>query len=237
MVDPNNPYTQMQRKFYNKRAQDWSFVNRDPVVYNFDWHNMWRDYELLFKWLKTKNKVALDFGCGPGRAMVLYKERFKKIDGVDISNILIDKAAEWLNHHGITGYELYVTDGVSLKGIPSNKYDIVYSTITLQHICVHSIRYNIMKEIYRVLKPNGWFTAQMGFGERDGGREYEDDYYEAEATNGYCDTRVKSPKQLRGDLYSLGFKDFRYWITKTGPNDQHQNWIFFRARKPIEINT
>ena len=42
----------------------------------------------------------------------------------------------------------------------TNEYDFVMSTIALQHICVYDIRYSIMKDIHRVLKDGGVFTAQ-----------------------------------------------------------------------------
>lgn len=210
----------------------WTLKARDPVVGSFDNHNKWEDYKYLFLSIRgLKDKVALDFGCGPGRAIVLYHQKFKRIDGADISGVLLRKARRYLKKNKIENFSLYKTNGVSLNRIPSEHYDLVYSTITLQHICVHDIRFNLMKEIYRVLKKGGYFTAQMGYGKRDNSVGYYDNEYGASRTNSGCDTRVDSPKELKYDFRAIGFKNFKFWIRPTGPSDQHENWIFFRGRK------
>ena len=69
---------------------------------------------------------------------------------------------------------LFNTNGRDLQEIESDQYDAVMSTITLQHIPVHEIRFGLFKEFYRVLKSSGWFTAQMGFGK---GKFGSVDYY------------------------------------------------------------
>ena len=60
MVDPKNPYTLMQKGWYN------------PGTNNHEEHNNNPDYwDILLKDLKDKDKWAgknaLDFGCGKGR--------------------------------------------------------------------------------------------------------------------------------------------------------------------------
>lgn len=225
----------MQRKFYEDGAKSWSVENRNDIVGLFDSLNDWEDFKYLFKGLKTKGKIALDFGCGPGRNIVFFNKKLKRIDGVDLSQSLLDKAQLWLEHNGIEDYELYLCNGVDLKGVPSNTYDFVFSTITLHHICVWEIRFNYFKEFYRVLKKGGWFTAQMAYdgkGVGEGGSvDYYENYYEAEVTNSSMDTQVTSPKQLEKDLKKVGFKDFKFWIRPPGPGEWHKEWIFFRGHK------
>ena len=66
-MDPKNKYTVMQNAQYDLDAAEWSSDNRDPVVGSFDKHNNWADYDnFLFKGIDTTQKIALDFGCGPG---------------------------------------------------------------------------------------------------------------------------------------------------------------------------
>jgi ubiquinone/menaquinone biosynthesis C-methylase UbiE len=102
----------------------------------------------------------------------------------------------------------------------------------MQHICVYKIRYNYFKEFYRVLKPGGHITIQMGYGTPSRMTvDYYDDYYDAKATNRGCDTNISDYKQLEKDLLSIGFKNFKYYIRPTGPGDCHPNWIFFNAQK------
>jgi SAM-dependent methyltransferase len=238
MVDPKNNYTIMQHTKYSGMATHWSHENRDVVVGSFDAHNLHPDYDNLFEGFDTKSMTALDFGCGPGRCLVLYQDRFAQMDGADIAIENLGAAKTWLSLNNGTIHELYHINGIELNGVPDTKYDLVYSTICLQHICVHEIRFSILQDMYRVLKPGGWITIQMGFGinKRDS-VGYFDNFYDADNTNGSMDTRIESPNELLVDLTEIGYTHFSYKICGVGPGDNHTNWIFFRAQKPLDKMT
>jgi ubiquinone/menaquinone biosynthesis C-methylase UbiE len=232
MLDSGNKYTFMQKHTYDVGADRWSLEDRDHVVGSFDAHNAHEDYELLFEGLKTEGKIGLDFGCGPGRNLVKYADRFKRLDGADISGGNLEKATIWCEHNSVKVPNLYQTDGISLSGVPPKTYDMVMSTITLQHIAVYEIRFNILTEMHRVLKKGGWITLQMGYGPDKGDAyDYFANEYELTTTNGNADVKVESPDQLKGDLTKIGFKNFTYEIRPVGPGDNHSNWIFFKAQK------
>ncbi len=232
MINSENKYTQMQLNQYNGLASGWNEQNRDPVVGSFDAHNNWPDYEILFERIDNQSeKIGLDFACGPGRNIVRYKNRFKRLDGVDISPVNIEKATSYIQNNGVDA-NLYVSSGVNLDCISSDEYDFVMSTIALQHICVYDIRYSIMKDIYRVLNKGGIFSAQMGYGSPSPMTVgYYENYYDARESNRSCDACIESPEQLEKDLIEIGFTDFQYKITQVGPGDVHPNWIFFSAIK------
>ena len=234
MINKENKYTQLQVEIYDNLASKWTEENRDPVVGSFDAHNNWTDYELLFRNIKNQSElIGLDFACGPGRNLVKYGFRFKRLDGIDISPINIEKAKYYVNQNGLNP-NLFVSTGVDIDVVPSNTYDFVMSTIALQHICVYDIRYSIMKDIHRVLKEGGVFTAQMGYGSKTPYKnsvDYYENYYDANDTNGGCDTRVEDSNQLKNDLEKIGFKNFNFEIRPVGPGDAHTNWIFFNAEK------
>lgn len=232
-MDPNNKYTKMQQNQYDKEAATWTVQNRDPVVGSFDKHNNWADYdEFLFKNVDTNGKLALDFGCGPGRNIVKFATRFQRIDGVDISDINLANAVIWCETSNVVAPRLFKNNGVDLSDIESEYYDVVFSTICMQHICVHDIRFNLLKEFHGVLKPGGSICIQMGFGPghiRTVG--YFENNYDAQQTNSGHDTRVNSPDELEKDLKTIGYRTFEYDIRPTGPGDIHGNWIYFRALK------
>ena len=232
MINKENKYTKMQLDLYNKLASHWSETNKDPVVGSFDGHNDWNDYENLFQKLENQSKlIGLDFACGPGRNIVKYNGRFKRLDGVDISPINIEKAQTYASNNKIETI-LYTSSGTDISIVPSDMYDFVMSTIALQHICVYDIRYSIMKDIHRVLKDGGVFTAQMGFGSPSPQTVgYYENYYDAESSNRACDVCIETPEQLEKDLLEMGYKDFQYKITSVGPGDLHPNWIFFNVTK------
>ncbi len=232
MLDSTNKYTQMQLNQYNALASSWSEENRDPVVGSFDAHNNWPDYEHLFNRLENQSElIGLDFACGPGRNIVKYNGRFKRLDGVDISPVNIGKAQSYTSNRGIETV-LYTSTGTDINVVPSNEYDFVMSTIALQHICVYDIRYSIMKDIHRVLKDGGVFTAQMGFGSPSPATVgYYENYYDAEGTNRTCDVCIESTDQLEKDLLEIGFTNFEFVIGPVGPGDVHPNWIYFNCIK------
>lgn len=239
-MDPANSYTQMQKSKYDDDASHWSLSEKDWVIGGYETHNDWPDYKLLFEGLlDLSSKRVLDFGCGPGRNLVKYAGVFSRIDGVDLSEINLEKARVLIEDSllDVSKFTLYPCNGVDLANVPSATYDIVMGTIVLQHICVHEIRLNYLKEYFRVLVPGGTLTMQMGFGKSSYGVDYYANNYAALATNGGCDTRVDSADQLKGDLEAVGFTNFRYSIRPVGPGDSHPNWIFFQADVPAVSQT
>jgi ubiquinone/menaquinone biosynthesis C-methylase UbiE len=227
-------YIVMQRDFYERRAtlSDFSREVRDhDVVGPYHDHNAWPDYDdFLMRGLE--GGVAMDFACGPGRNIVKYHDRFARIDGADVCRQNLKNAEVNLARSGIASPNFYWTSGSDLGDAPSDEYDLVFSTIALQHIAVHEIRTAIFRDMFRVLKPGGSISIQMGFGPgKPGSVDYYANAYDAQATNGSADTRVESPDQVRADLEAIGFEAFEHWIRPTGPSDMHPNWIFFRAKK------
>lgn len=229
----NDRYSTMQRRVYSEQAGRWSLEDMDPVVGMFNTQNAWGDYrEYLFKDIDTAAMSALDFGCGPGRCLVEFSGLFERIDGADISHEVLCCAEKYLQHRGVES-ELILTNGRDLQAIDAEAYDLVYSTICLQHICVHEIRLSLMREFHRVLRPGGWFTAQMGFGpSHPRSVRYHANAWWAPGTNGALDCRVEDPSEVEQDLRAIGFDNFQHWLRPVGPGDTHDQWIFFRARKP-----
>ena len=228
-------YLEMQRSQYNDEASKWSLKRRDPVVGSYDRHNAWSDYDkFLFKGIQTNNMTALEYGCGPGRNMIKFHNRFSRIDGVDISPVNKEKAEINLKHNGIPFPNYYITPGDTIPTEDAS-YDLVFSVICLQHICVHEIRYSIMKEAYRVLKSGGYFCAQMGYGGKTNVgttvAEYYQNYYDANGTNGRHDVIVTNEQNLKDDLTQIGFQNYSSDIRFVGPGDRHRNWLWFRVQK------
>ena len=228
-------YLNMQNKYYDKYAAVWDLNHRDPVVGSYDGHNKWSDYDTyLFKDFDTTDLIALDYGCGPGRNIVKFHNRFKRIDGVDISSINLDKAKINLKHNNIEIPNLYHTNGDNLSIIDNEVYDVVFAVICFQHICVHDIRFNILKESYRVLKDGGKLCFQMGYGGKEHAptAKYYDNIYDAVSTNGHADVSITDEEELKDDLINkIGFKNYKSDIRPTGPGDNHRNWIWVQVEK------
>jgi SAM-dependent methyltransferase len=232
MIRESQDYLNMQKSYYDVEASKWNLTDKNPVVGSYHQHNEWDDYnEFLFKDFDTSNLIALEYGCGPARNLIRFNDRFKRIDGTDISQINIDKAIINLQDADISDYKLSVCDGKSIP-FADNSYDVVFSVICLQHICCYSVRLSIMKDIYRVLKPSGHLCFQMGFGLRSSAEpSYYENRYDIDGTNGHCDVNVLQEIDIKTDLENIGFKNYKSDIRPTGPGDSHPNWIWVQVEK------
>ncbi|MDO8590883.1 MAG: class I SAM-dependent methyltransferase [bacterium] len=237
MIDKNNTYSRMQKSEYDANAHLM-------VIENHARHNKNPDYwDILLGAIKSdpkkwSDKIALDFGCGAGRNVLnlLSLAPWKRVDGVDISSENVANCRKFMekSYPDKSKYDFAVNDGVSLSCFDSNTYDFVMSTIVFQHICVYDIRFSLLQEIFRVLKPSGLFSFQMGFG--PGNRravDYFENDYDASGTNGKKDVRVNNKDQIYNDLTKIGFKNLSHKISKSWL-DAHDKWIFIEAYKPAE---
>ena len=231
-MDPTNKYTKMQKDYYDNEG-----ITGNMNIENHMRHNNNPDYWkiLVSDTLDPsfKEKIGLDFGCGCGRNVMNLIERFKRLDGVDISPELIETSKKNLLAlgHGSDKTLFYTCDGVSLSCIDSNTYDFIMSTIVLQHICVYDIRYNYLKEFYRILKSGGMVSFQMGYGDgHSNARNYYENYYDATGTNSGCDVKVDNPEQLIIDLNEIGFVNVQFFISSSY-SDSHNQWIYIKAHK------
>lgn len=191
--------------------------------------------QLIVNPTKFTNKNFLDFGCGKGRNVTNAHSlvEWQTADGVDISpnNINFCKAA--YNH---LKSNFYLNSGSDLSTLESNKYDFVMSTIVLQHICVHELRFNLLKEIYRVMRTGGIFSFQMGFGDLGFVKDaqiskYHDNNYYALNSNGTFDVRVEKPNDLLDDLTKIGFKNSQYNVKNSWADGGHLFWIYVETNK------
>lgn len=226
-------YLTMAKAQLEEEASRWSLENLDPVVGCYLWHNAWPDYDYyLFKNLNTKNLVALEYGCGPGRNIIRFSDRFKRVDGVDIAENNIYKARININHNlPNSNSNLYICDGKSIP-LERNSYDVIFSVICLQHIACYDIRRAIFQDVFRVLKPGGNFCFQMRFGGYISQvANYYDNHFFAPRTNSGFDVMFDNEEYLKKDLNDIGFKNYMSDIRPVGPGDGHRNWIWVQVQK------
>ena len=107
-----------------------------------------------------EEKVALEIGYGGGRLLAAGSKFFKKVIGIDIHEMEKRVDAE-LRERGISNFELYRSDGEKIP-VNENSVDVVYSFIVLQHVEKIQIFRELLKESYRVLKPNGIAIIYFG---------------------------------------------------------------------------
>ena len=99
----------------------------------------------------VKNKIVLDAGCGTGKFLNVLENSSSKYIGIDLSNYQLDKAKK--KSSKITS-EFICSN---LANIPLNDHsvDLIISTWVLGTIIDLDEREKCLKELKRVLKPNG----------------------------------------------------------------------------------
>jgi ubiquinone/menaquinone biosynthesis C-methylase UbiE len=108
--------------------------------------------------INLKHENALDFGCGAGRLTQALSGYFGHCYGIDISQAMIDMAVKYNRHADKVSYSLNQTE--RLESFSGNFFDLIYTTITLQHMKPESAK-KYIKEFLRVLKPGGLLVFQL----------------------------------------------------------------------------
>ena len=96
---------------------------------------------------------ALDFGCGAGRLVYALSSRFAEVVGVDVSPAMIERATLLTSERA--NVMLLVNDGPSLERFPSGTFDLVYTSIVLQHVPTPTLIEGYVRELVRVTAPGG----------------------------------------------------------------------------------
>lgn len=103
--------------------------------------------------LPATRRRALDFGCGAGRLTRALAARFETAVGVDISAGMVDTARR-LNDD-VPGCEFRQNTTAELAGFADGEFDLVYSSLVLQHLPTRGLVEAYVAEFLRVLAPGG----------------------------------------------------------------------------------
>ena len=104
---------------------------------------------------------VLDIGCGIGRVLKALASHFHHLVGVDVSSAMIAQSKQWLADY--PHIHTHETSGVDLREFPHSSFDLVYSYVTFQHM-PRSVFERYLREIHRVLTPNGYLVFQLPIG-------------------------------------------------------------------------
>ncbi len=107
--------------------------------------------------VNVPRRLALDFGCGVGRLTQALVCHFNEVHGVDISASMINRANEFNSYGDRCRYHLNERDDLGL--FPDNKFQFVYSNVTLMHMEPKYARAYI-RELLRVVEPGGLLIFQ-----------------------------------------------------------------------------
>lgn len=103
--------------------------------------------------LPARRRRALDFGCGAGRLTRALAARFDAAVGVDISAAMIETARR-LNAD-VPGCEFRQNTTSNLGQFADGEFDLVYSSLVLQHLPSRELVRAYVAEFLRVTSPDG----------------------------------------------------------------------------------
>lgn len=156
---------------------------------------------------------VLDVGCGYGTTSIwLAKNIGCKVLGVTISEKQVEEAKEIAKKYSIDHLtDFRVIDFHNLE-FPDNTFDKVVAIESVSH---SSDKQRVIKEIYRVLKPNGVFVIADGFFAKNKESLFEQEKRIAQICfEGVHVPPLAEQKEFEGWLKELGFQHVK-WFDKT----------------------
>jgi ubiquinone/menaquinone biosynthesis C-methylase UbiE len=140
----------MQNNRINQSLKTW---NR--IAESFD-HTRQYTWDFCITYISTLNQdsTCVDLGCGNGRHLLPLAQQCYHAIGFDISDNLLRITAQKLQQNHITNTSLIQGDLCTLP-FNQNRIDHGIYIAALHNIDKRKNRIQSLKELYRILKPNG----------------------------------------------------------------------------------
>lgn len=166
-------------------------------------------------------KSVLDIGCGAGGVDTLLAGIYDAayVTGIDVEDTVLAHARAKVEREGLTARIGLVKVVPGPLPFPPQSFDAVFSKDSIVHI---PDKHALMGEVFRVLKPGGWFIASDWLIGHDGEPSAEmKAYIDAEG----LDFGMASPGRYAKAMTVAGFVN----ITTQSRND----WYRHRAREEV----
>jgi len=106
-----------------------------------------------------RRDTALDFGCGVGRLTRALASHFRHCHGLDISESMIARARD-LNQ-SVPNCTFVMNEREDLHAFADDSFDMVYTKWVLQHLPDAGLIKSYIRELLRVLRPEGLLVFQV----------------------------------------------------------------------------
>lgn len=170
-----------------------------------------------------KGKSVLDIGCGAGGVDVLLAETYGAayVTGIDVEDTVLAHARDRAARAGLSERLGFAKVAPGPLPFPPASFDIVFSKDAIVHIPDKDV---LMREVFRVLKPGGWFVASDWLIGHDGAPSVAMKAYIASEG---LDFGMASPSHYREAMQAAGFTN----IASASRNA----WYRQRAREEMAL--
>lgn len=157
--------TEFIRKSFNSEKTVSDYVKAVKEI------GLWESEKMMIKKYFNPEDRILDIGCGAGRTTIgLYELGYHLVEGLDLSEAMITQArkiSKELNYN----INFMVGDAAYLDYNDETFEAALFSFNGIMQIPGRKNRIKVLKEIKRVLKPEGYFLFTTH--DRESGKEYE----------------------------------------------------------------
>ncbi len=150
-----------------------------------------------------KGKSILDIGCGAGGIDIALAATHGAgyVCGIDVEDPVLDHARRLIAEAGLSDRIGCLKVAPGPLPFPPGTFDVVFSKDSIVHI---SDKHALMAEVFRVLKPGGWFIASDWLIGHEGEPSPQmADYIRSEG----LDFGMASPARYRDAMEQAGFTD------------------------------
>ncbi len=194
---------------YNQHAESFWAGTRN--------HDVGQNREALLQNLRGAGPFRiLDFGCGPGRDLKIFRDFGHEAIGLEGAQRFVELARSY------SGCEVWQQDFLKLD-LPAEYFDGIFANASLFHVPSQELP-RVLRELWATLKPDGVLFSSNPRGENQDG--WDGERYG-------CYHNWDSWRQL---VIAAGFAEIRHYYRPSGLPREQQPWLASVWRKPYEKN-
>jgi SAM-dependent methyltransferase len=138
---------------YNQHADSFWEGTKD--------HDVTQNRDALLEHIGGKPSRILDFGCGPGRDLKIFRDAGHEAIGLEGAERFVQLAREY------SGCEVWHQDFLSLE-LPADYFDGVFANAALFHVPSQELP-RVLTQLWATLKPNGVLFSSNPRGDNEEG--------------------------------------------------------------------